>query len=236
MKNVRIIFQDDDLLILDKPSGITVNKSETTKNEQTVQDWVEENFSILNFQFSNKDSDFYRRAGIVHRLDKETSGVLIVAKNEESFVELQRQFKAREVHKTYIALSHGKVVPSEGTITAPVGRLPWNRKRFGILAGGRESATEYKVLKNYVLKSTKEILTLIELYPKTGRTHQIRVHLKYINRPVFSDFVYAGRKIQRDDRKLLERVFLHAAKVLFKHPKTKKTITFESHLPKELES
>ncbi|MFH1186978.1 MAG: RluA family pseudouridine synthase [Candidatus Levyibacteriota bacterium] len=234
--NIKIIFEDDDILILDKPAGITVNKSQTTKKEKTIQDFLEEKLDIDSEKYLDKEtSDFYKRAGIVHRLDKETSGVLIVAKNKEAFENLQNQFKQRTVKKTYLALAHGKIYPKEGEIKASVGRLPWNRKRFGILAGGRESLTKYKVISIHKSKlNSKEDLTLVELYPETGRTHQIRVHLKYINRPIFSDFLYAGRKISKEDRKYLPRVFLHAAKISFFHPKDKKKLFFESPLPEEL--
>ncbi len=230
----KVIYEDKEILVLDKPAGITVNKSDTTKGEKTVQDWVESKFSIFNFQFSNdEESDFYRRAGIAHRLDKETSGILLVGKTPEAFLELQRQFKERIIKKTYIALAHGNVVPPEGIINVPVGRLPWNRKQFGIVAGGRDSVTRYRALKNYTLNANN--YTLLELFPETGRTHQIRVHLKHIGHPIFSDFLYGGRKTARNDRKILPRVFLHAAKISFAHPITHQTLTFESPLPLELQ-
>ncbi len=222
----QIVFEDEDILVLGKPAGITVNRSETTK-EETVQDWVEKRI-----KFENDDSEFYKRSGIAHRIDKETSGLLLIAKNKEAFENLQSQFKSRVVKKTYLALVHGIVKPEVGEINIPVGRLPWNRKRFGVLAGGREAKTNYKVKK--ILKIGDEDLSLLELCPETGRTHQIRVHLKYINHPIFADSLYAGRKTARNDRKVLPRVFLHAAKILFKHPSTGKTMEFESALPKEL--
>ncbi len=238
MNPIRIIYEDDDILVLDKPAGITVNRSETTKGEETVQDWIEKQFSIFNFQFSkgNEETDFYKRSGIVHRIDKETSGILLAAKNIEAFENLQRQFKERVVKKTYIALVHGKVVPEVGEISVPVGRLPWNRKKFGVVAGGREAVTKYKVLsiKYLVFGKKEEQLSLLELNPLSGRTHQIRVHLKYFNHPIFADFLYAGRKTSRDDRKFLNRVFLHAHKISFMHPKTNEQISFESPLPSEL--
>jgi RluA family pseudouridine synthase len=272
MVKPKIIFEDENLLILDKPTGMTVNRSETTKEGETVQEWVESHnvipnsknvilnsFQDLNrteipkhlacrqagvrndnkrVQHDNLVSDFYKRSGIVHRLDKETSGILIVAKNEESFVILQQQFKNRQVQKTYVALAHGKVEPQEGSIDVPVGRLPWNRKRFGVLSEGRESTTFYKVITNYKLLITNydEALSLLELSPKTGRTHQIRVHLQYIHHPVFADPLYAGRKTSRKDRQVLPRIFLHASKISFKDPKDDKMVTFESPLPVELEN
>jgi len=242
---IKIIYEDDDLIAIDKPSGITVNKAETTKGQVTVQEWAEERLQIANGKLQTpiksghieeQDNDFYIRGGIVHRLDKETSGILLIAKNPESFIELQRQFKEREIKKTYIALSHGSVTPLEGEINVPVGRLSWNRKQFGVVAGGREAITKYKVLSGKHYKFCKEYLTLLELYPETGRTHQIRVHLKYIGHPIFADFLYAGRITQRNDRKKLSRVFLHAKQIKFLHPKTKKSMTIESQLPIELDN
>ncbi len=228
--DVKVVFEDKDLVVLDKPAGMIVNKSDTTKGEKTVQEWVEEKFSIFNFQFSiDRESDFFKRAGIVHRLDKETSGIILVAKTREAFENLQSQFKERKVQKTYIALAHGKIEPVEGEINIAVGRLPWNRKRFGVLSGGRESVTRYRVISN-----SQQDLTLVELYPKSGRTHQIRVHLQYIKHPIFSDPLYGGRKTSRNDRELLPRVFLHASKISFFHPATKKALSFESPLPEDL--
>jgi 23S rRNA pseudouridine1911/1915/1917 synthase len=231
-----VIFEDDDILVINKPAGITVNKADTTVGEQTVQDWSEEYMHLADKDWQIEEgNDFLNRGGIVHRLDKETSGILLLAKTPAAFVELQRQFKERIVKKTYRALAHGKVVPEVGEINVPVGRLPWNRRQFGVVAGGREAFTRYKVLWTKFSKTVREELSYVELYPETGRTHQIRVHLKYINHPIFADFLYAGRKVQRDDRKLLSRVFLHAAKLSFLHPKTQQQVTYESTLPDELQ-
>jgi len=229
MMDIKIIYEDDSLLILDKPTGVTVNNSDTTENQETVQDFVAKSYSNFTNPLLNDDSDFYKRAGIVHRIDKETSGILVVAKTKSAFENLQAQFKERKVDKTYIALVHGHVGLSEGEIAVPVGRLPWNRKKFGVLAGGKEAITKYRILENY-----KKPFTLLELNPKTGRTHQIRVHLKYFNHPIFGDFLYAGRKTSRDDRKFLNRFFLHAAKIIFYHPTTGDRVTFESPVPIEL--
>jgi 23S rRNA pseudouridine1911/1915/1917 synthase len=182
-----------------------------------------------------EQSDFKARSGIVHRLDKETSGVLIIAKNEQAFSNLQAQFKERLVHKTYQALAHGRVVPETGEIHVPVGRLPWNRRQFGIVAGGRESITFYEVTGYFRTDDKRrEVVTMLRLKPVTGRTHQIRVHLQYLGHPIFSDFLYAGRKTQREDRKLLGRVFLHAAEISFLHPTTTKPLTISAPLPEEL--
>ncbi|RJQ24410.1 RluA family pseudouridine synthase [Candidatus Parcubacteria bacterium] len=246
----KIIYEDECVLVVDKPAGMIVNRADTTKNVETLQGWVESKFPISNFQFpiDERNKDFVERVGIVHRLDKETSGLLIVAKDLESFENLQAQFKSGKVEKTYIALVHGKVIPAEGEINVPVGRVPWDRRRFGVVLEGKESRTLYKVLDCKTLRSGKkeEILTLVEVYPKTGRTHQIRVHFRYIGNPIFGDELYAGRKNMKSDRKLLPRHFLHAAKIKFFHPvryasasvaggpKTNEIIQLESSLPKEL--
>lgn len=222
----KILFENEIFLILNKPAGWVVNDSETTENVDTIQSWLVDNFQ---YNISN-DREF--RNGIVHRLDKDTSGVLIVAKDKNAFNALQSQFKKREVEKTYSALVHGKVVPEKGEIKAPVGRLPWNRERFGVLPGGRKAETSYKV-KNYY-KNEKEDYTLLELMPKTGRTHQIRIHLKYLGYPIVSDDFYAGRKTSRRDKKWCPRLFLHASKIIFTHPSISKKVKYSAELPPDL--
>lgn len=224
----KILFEDDNLLVIDKPAGMVVNKAETTEKEKTLQAWVEKKLGIR-----KQELGIGGRAGIVHRLDKETSGLLLIAKTPESFTNLQSQFKNRQVEKRYLALVHGKVVPQEGEIRAPVGRLPWNRERFGILPGGREAVTKYKTVRYYPFPKREEY-TLLELSPLTGRTHQIRVHLKYAGFPIVGDKFYAGRKRAREDRKFCPRVFLHASFLEFKHPVSGKKLVFESPLPKDL--
>ncbi|MBI2195569.1 MAG: RluA family pseudouridine synthase [Candidatus Levybacteria bacterium] len=282
MLNPKIIYEDESIIVLDKPAGLTVNRSDTTKGEQTLQDWVEgrgtaahqahvsvaarstisenrndssslsENsqegslqsageFSVApesdltsqqsEYEEANREA-FYKRGGIVHRLDKETSGIILVAKKEADFLSLLSQFKERKVEKKYIALVHGKLTPSKGEISVPVGRLPWNRKRFGVVAGGRDAKTHYKVLRYY--KWGDEVLSLLKLYPETGRTHQIRVHLKYMNSPIFADSLYGGRKTSREDRKQLKRQFLHASSIRFTHPKSSQPLSFKSPMPGEL--
>ncbi len=116
----------------------------------------------------------------------------------------------------------------------PVGRLPWNKTKFGIIPGGKESKTLYKVRQYFLNPKTKEVLTLIDMFPQSGRTHQIRVHLKHINHPIFADFLYAGRKTSRDDRKVLPRVFLHAAQITLQHPSNTSEVSFEAPFPDEL--
>ncbi len=224
----KIIFEDEEISVLDKPSGWITNDAETTKGQPTIQGWLRQNFTFPVFNFQEL------RNGIVHRLDKETSGILLVAKTKEAFRDLQRQFKDREVQKTYTALVHGSTLPQEGEISAPVGRLPWRRDRFGVLPGGREATTEYKVIESYALEG--DIFELLKLKPKTGRTHQIRIHLKHIGHPIVADEFYAGRKTARNDRKWCPRLFLHASGIVFLHPTTSKLLNFKSELPRELAS
>lgn len=234
---VKIIYEDDVMYVIDKPSGMTVNRADTTRHVETLQDWLDRNFPLSPDAAPDspeEESDFSKRSGIVHRLDKETSGLILVAKTATAFLELQRQFKERKVHKTYLALVHGDVRPETGEINVPIGRQEWNRMRFGVVAGGKEASSQYRVVERRSLRGSKEVLSLVEVEPKTGRTHQIRVHMKYLGYPLFADFLYAGRKTQRDDRKYLARVFLHAARISFQHPESGERVEFSSSLPEEL--
>lgn len=228
MPEPETIFVDESLLALNKPSGWITNSATTTKSQPVVQDWLAKNFNFA----TAKAKEF--RSGVVHRLDKETSGILLVAKTPKAFTSLQKQFKERSIEKKYLALAHGRVEPDTGEIKAPVGRLPWRRDRFGVLPGGREAVTKYRTVENYEAESGQ--YTLLELAPKTGRTHQIRIHLKYLGHPVVADTFYAGRKTARADRKWCSRLFLHAAQISFTHPVTGKKKTLASKLPKDLQN
>lgn len=246
---IPILYEDDALLVIDKPAHLVVNRAQSVK-DFTVQDWVEAYLSFPRTRESSvkdgspiesgmtvNDDDFYNRSGVVHRIDKETSGILLIAKTPEAFIELQRQFKSREIKKTYLAIVHGKLVPEEGEINAPIDRLPWNPQRFGVMPGGKESVTRYKSSKYIVAgsKGMEEDYTLVEVYPQTGRTHQIRVHLKYINHPIVGDYLYAGRKTSRDDRAGdAPRVMLHAWKISFTRPGTGKLLAIESPIPDDM--
>lgn len=221
----KIIFEDDYLMVVNKPSGVITTKATTTTNQPTLQEWLETRQYPLS-------RDFERRSGIVHRLDKETSGLIIVAKQLDVFFKLQALFKNRLVQKTYMALVHGIVEPKQGVIDAQVGRLPWNRERFGVLAGGRDARTQYKVLT--VFKKDKEKFTLVAVKPKTGRTHQIRIHFKYLGHPVVGDTFYAGRKTSRKDREWCPRLFLHAYEIEFEHPIAQKRLSVNAEIPLEL--
>jgi len=233
--NIPILYEDDTLLVINKPPGVVVNNAQSVEGE-TIQDWAHFHLGLPDTQEVppvNPD-DFLSRAGVVHRIDKETSGCLVIAKNAASFAQLQQQFKERTIKKTYLAIVHGNLVPEKGEIRAPVGRLPWNRERFGILPGGKDAVTLYRVSKTG--SSHKTVISLVELYPETGRTHQIRVHLKYINHPIVGDWQYAGRKTARNDRVWAPRVMLHAWKVTLVHPVTAESLAIEAPVPDDMSS
>lgn len=220
-----IIFEDQDIFVIDKPSGWISDKSNTSTNQPVIQKWISENYKY-------ETNTFEFRNGVVHRLDKETSGLLVIAKSKRAYIELQRQFKERIVKKTYYALVHGKLNKNEGIIDEPVGRLPWRRDRFGVIANGRDAVTEYNSIAHYKLQN--DDYSLVELKPKTGRTHQIRIHLKHLGFPIVSDEFYAGRKTSRSDRKWCARLFLHAGSISFLSPSSNKMVEFNSDLPSDL--
>jgi len=226
MMEPKIIFEDDSVFVVDKSSGWITNDADTTTTQPVLQKWVRDNFDYP------LKGNYEMRDGIVHRLDKETSGIVVVAKTPEAFLKLQSEFKLRQVSKTYIALLHGKLNTEVGEINATVGRLPWHRSRFGVLPGGRESTTDYKVLEFYPGNNAGH--SLVEFHPKTGRTHQLRIHSRHIGHAIVSDEFYAGRKTARNDRKWCPRLFLHAASIKFIHPVTEKEVEFESDLPNDL--
>ncbi len=222
----KIIYEDPAFFVVDKPAGWITNHSVTVTNQPVLQNWIRES---RNYPLKG---DSEHRDGVVHRLDKETSGIVVIAKTIQSFEKLQSEFKNRQVTKTYTALLHGKVQPETGKIVAEVGRLPWRRDRFGVMPGGRISETDYKVVKFYAAE--RGGYSLVEFFPKTGRTHQIRIHAKHIGHAIVSDEFYAGRKTARNDRKFCPRLFLHASEIKFFHPVSGKEVKFISELPDDL--
>ncbi|HSW89552.1 MAG TPA: RluA family pseudouridine synthase [Patescibacteria group bacterium] len=248
-----ILFEDDAIVVINKPAGWVVNRSQT-QSELTVQDWFAT--KIANYQQSTTNNQqtseygtpeeiFADRGGIVHRLDKDTSGVLLLAKTPDVLVELLRQFKERETEKTYIALVHGKLVPQEGIIKLPMDRSQNDPKKFAIVADGRESETRYSVVEYFPglpegisPKKGKSYqgFSLVECYPKTGRTHQIRVHMAAIKHPLVGDSTYGGRKRITLDQEWCPRHFLHAKKLCFSHPVTNERLCIEAPLPEELQN
>ncbi len=215
-----IIFENDDLLVVNKPAGMVVHPAPGHAGGTLVN-------AVLGHDPELEGVGDEQRPGIVHRLDKDTSGLILVAKNDVAHRELQRQFKEREVEKTYLALLDGHPPTSTGRIEAAIGRDVRNRKRMAIVpdARGRTAVTEYKVLTTYPEH------TLAEGYPHTGRTHQLRLHFAYLRCPIVGDTVY-GR---HNSSLPLKRHFLHAARLKFKLPGSGEPVVMEAPLPPELE-
>ncbi len=212
-----IIYEDEQLLVLNKPAGMVVHPAPGHPSGTLVN-------ALLSYHPPIARVGPRDRAGIVHRLDKETSGVLVVAKVEATLVALQEQFRDREVEKTYVALVHHRVQPSEGIIEVPIGRHPRHRQRMAPRAEGKYARTRYRALEFF------REYTLLELHPYTGRTHQVRVHLSWLGHPVVGDTVYG----HRDQPLLKERHFLHAYRLRFVHPVAGDKLAFEAPLPEEL--
>jgi len=213
---LNIIYENDDLLVIDKPAGLTVHPAPGHSSHTLVN-------AILSRLPSLPDTGDSLRPGIVHRLDKDTSGVMVVAKNSEAQADLINQFKAHSVVKAYQVLVKGHLTPEDGVIEAPIGRDPRNRKRMAVVTEGKEARTGYHVIKylgNY---------TLLEVRPETGRTHQIRVHLSAIGYPVVGDNMYGVKSAY------LSRQFIHASRLGFKLPSTGEYVEFTSELPPDLE-
>ena len=225
---IEIIYEDDDVIVINKPAGILSQIAKSSK-APAVSDFLVEYYPKI-----KKVGEDEQRYGIVHRLDKDTSGIIIVAKNNKSFEFLKDQFKNRKVQKTYTALVYGTVEPKEGIIDLKIGRSKTRpnmqtvidtKKKADIKS--REALTFYKTIKNF------ENYTLLKVQPKTGRMHQIRVHLKALEFPVVGDQKYFFKKY-RDIEPKLERQFLHAGELKIKLPNGEVS-TFESKLPKDLE-
>ena len=212
-----VLYEDDHVAVIDKPAGMVVHPSfghaSGTLVNAVLARWPR--------TASETDAD---RAGIVHRLDKETSGVIVIAKTGDALESLRQQFKDRTIHKKYIALVEGTPSTPEGRIDAPIGRDPNQRKRMAVVRGGREAVTEFHVTQLFANHS------LVEVSPHTGRTHQIRVHMAFIGHPVVGDTVYGRRK--KTIR--MKRHFLHAARITFLSPASDEPILVEAPLPEHL--
>lgn len=223
----KVIYENTEYFVVSKPAGWITNEADTTTTQPVLQKWAR---TTLDYPLNNNRE---LRNGIVHRLDKETSGLLLIAKTEGVFWALQREFKEREVEKTYVCLVHGKLASEKGEVNAPVGRLPWRRDRFGVLPGGRDALTLYEVKAHY--SNQEGSYSLVECKPKTGRTHQIRIHMKHLGNPIVADDFYAGRKTARNDRKWCPRLFLHAKEISFNHPGSGERVTYSQDLPEDLQ-
>lgn len=234
-----IIYKDKDLIVVNKPAGISVHGGETIRGE-TLVDFLLENFpeikNVGDLPYKTASgslkTDTTYRPGIVHRLDKDTSGVMVVARNQKSFEILKKIFKERKAEKKYLALLCGKLNKKSGAIEEPIGRLVKNPFKRGVaspksaIRGARSAFTEYKVKKEY------ERYSLVEFTPKTGRMHQIRVHAKAIGNPIACDKIYGGGKNCCPEG--LNRMFLHAKSLSFSFSEGKR-LSFEADLPEDLE-
>ena len=226
--NIEILFENKNVLVINKPTGLVVHSDGKT-DEPNVVDWVLENYPEIdgvgeNMIVKNREKIEIElnRPGIVHRIDRDTSGILIIAKTQESFLDLKQKFKDREIKKTYHALVYGSPKNQIGIIDAPIGRSnkDFRMKQAGNHARGtlRDAETHYRVLENFEDQGKKnnqgsfEKYSLIECSPKTGRTHQIRVHMKFINHPIVADSLYRGK---RKEVLGLKRTALHAHSIKF---------------------
>ena len=213
---VEIVYEDNDIIVVNKPKGLVVHPAVGNPDGTLVNAIM----NICKDSLSGIGGEV--RPGIVHRLDKDTTGLLIVAKNDKAHINLSEQIKNREVKKIYIALVRGNIPENEATIYMPIGRSTKDRKKMAVVKNGKEAVTHFKVIdrfKNY---------TLLEIKIDTGRTHQIRVHMAEIGYPVVGDMVYSNGKNEFG----VEGQMLHAKSLDFKHPITGKNMHLEAELPK----
>lgn len=263
---IEIIHQDKDLVIVNKPAGVVVNEAETVP-DATIQSWFKDNFlkdydprnnkqdwqDLVPLEFTNKYGSpveiFNRRQGLVHRLDKDTSGVLLLAKNPGALVNLLAQFKKRQVQKRYRCLVHGQFEVDSASIKAPIARSNINRHKFQVSIGGRSATTHYKVIRTFeglnltqiqdsemeqYQNSYQQGFSLVFCFPKTGRTHQIRVHLAHLRHPLVADELYGGKKRSKLDQNWCPRQFLHADWIKIVHPRTGEKVSFKAGLAEDL--
>lgn len=212
--NLDIIYEDDDLLVINKPEGLVVHPA-SSYHEPTLVHGLMHQVDTLS------SINGVIRPGIVHRIDKDTSGLLVVAKNDKAHQLLSEQLKNHEIKRTYIALVYHDFTEEEGTINAPIGRHPKNRLKMAIVEDGKHAVTHFKVLKRFDNK-----YTLISCELETGRTHQIRVHMAYINHPIVGDAIYGPKQVISDHGQ-----FLHATELAFMHPIKKEYMTFNADIP-----
>src|SRR3989344_7747478 len=216
--DIPILYEDDNLMVLNKPAGLIIHSDGKTK-EPTLADWILDkypNIKDVGEPGRNAKGEIVHRPGIVHRLDRETSGVMIIAKNQKSFENLKKQFQNREVEKIYHAFVAGEMKDERGTIEKPIGRSGKDFRQWSAQRGGRgemrEAITDYRVI------TKSKGCSFVEISPRTGRTHQIRVHFKAINYPLVGDSLYAPKY-----KNMLEfkRLALHSRQIIFKDLESK---------------
>jgi 23S rRNA pseudouridine1911/1915/1917 synthase len=212
---VNIVYEDDDLLIVNKPPGVVIDREHKPPGGEKFL--------------------------VVHRLDKETSGLLVLAKTPEAAENLKKQFQERKIKKGYWALVHGRLTHPSGVIDKPIGRAPKGVGKFVVTEEGRPSVTRYVAAGPWPARemarqgrAATHGVTLLDVQPLTGRTHQIRVHLKSIGHPIVGDKIYASRRQQKEDTKVIQRQFLHAYRLSLSQPRTGEWLAFEIDLPKDL--
>lgn len=291
---IKIIHEDQDLLVINKPPGLVVNRAETIKVD-TLQDWLEKNIKAIGQrkfpegwqdqlpedftdEFGTPEEIFESRTGLAHRLDKDTSGAMLIAKHPGSLVNLLKQFRERTVQKKYTCLTHGKFALPKGEVNLPIDRKQSNRKQFTVAPDGRPALTLYEVEKFYPdfnleklaeeqggvnsdksqldgsqsgdtggaknsktpIKSKRfslyEGFSVVSCWPKTGRTHQIRVHMAHLKHPIVGDSHYLGKKRTKLDALWCKRQFLHAREIEFTHPRSEKKVKFQAELSDDLKT
>lgn len=235
MTKISIVYEDENIIVVNKPYGLITHPKNATDTQPSLTDWVSVNYPELKDVGEPFDASGapFPRYGIAHRLDKDTSGLIVIAKNQAAFDYLKKLFQTHTIQKHYYALVHGRPKESSGVINAPLGRI--GMKRTTRIEGrkmidSKESVTEYKTVRNF------DKYTLLDVSPKTGRTHQIRVHLKSIGCPVAGDPVYTPKGWQKPEG--LNRLFLHAYKLEFPPPAggpDGKRLTVETDLPEDLQ-
>lgn len=215
---LEIIHEDAQLLVINKPAGMVVHPAPGHATGTLVN-------ALLHHCKDLSGIGGVERPGIVHRLDKDTSGLIVVAKTEKALASLLKQFKDRSINKVYLALARGRLEPAKGLINQPIGRHKVHRKKMAGVEGGREAQTRYEVVTHY------EGFDLVRLFPKTGRTHQIRVHLAGLGHPILADPLYGGKS----GKTHISRQALHAHRLEFQHPVSGNTLAFEAPLPEDMQ-
>lgn len=223
-----IIYEDKHLILINKPAGLIVHPTGAKKTGTLINALLKHcGREILKIGGNE-------RGGLVHRLDKDTSGIMVIAKDSKTHVELARQFKERETQKTYIALAWGTMKENKGEVNTPIGRSIGDRKKMSVFSAKLRNSQTF-----FYVKERFQGFMLLEVKPRTGRTHQIRVHLASIDHPIIGDSVYGGKKRISSSslekiRDKIQRQFLHAYKLKFYHPRLKKTVEFSAPLPKDM--
>ena len=226
---IKVVFENENFIVINKPSGLVVNRSQTVKDTATLQDYLNENIELESDD--DLESEFNKRNGIVHRLDKDTSGIILVAKNDKYFTYLQSLFKERKIKKEYVAVVLGQVNEERFEIDAPIGRDPKSRFRFAIVRGEKESQTYFERIK--LISESENNYTSLKCFPKTGRTHQIRVHLAAYGFPILGDKTYSSARDSELYENLgINRLMLHSKSVTF-NDMNNEEFSFECEIPEE---